>query len=184
MNNNSRPGCRQAMDSIYEYFGEESIPLVERLRLQLHLFFCPYCAEEFRKLQAIHDMLHAEFFPPAPSFEDSVMEQIKSMEQIPAETIPEAPGGFSFRAWIVIGFFVFISLLTSFFGIDFIKAAFGQSSSFLVPLGITVGIVLTIYGALFIGSHLKELSTHFKLHSFADGLHINRKSSEDDEFND
>jgi hypothetical protein len=167
MNDLSHLGCRQAMDSIYEYFGEESIPLAEKLRLQLHIFFCPFCAEEFRKLQAIHDMLHADFFPPAPSFEDSVMEQIQSMETL-EEIIPEAPGGFSFRAWIIIGFFIFVSLVTSFFGIDFIKTAFGQSSSFLVPLGITVGIVLTGYGALFIGSHLKELSTHFKLHSFGD----------------
>jgi hypothetical protein len=35
--------------------------------------------------------------------------------------------------------------------------------SFLLPVGITVGIVLTSYGALFIGGHLKELSERFRL---------------------
>jgi hypothetical protein len=35
--------------------------------------------------------------------------------------------------------------------------------SYLLPVGITIGIVLTSYGALFIGSHLKELSERFGL---------------------
>jgi hypothetical protein len=46
---------------------------------------------------------------------------------------------------------------------DFIHIAQEQGLSFLLPLGITVGVVLTCYGALFIGSHLKELSKHFNL---------------------
>ena len=36
--------------------------------------------------------------------------------------------------------------------------------SFLLPVGITIGVVLTTYGALFIGSHLKELSERFGLY--------------------
>jgi hypothetical protein len=35
--------------------------------------------------------------------------------------------------------------------------------SFLLPVGITFGIVLTSYGALFIGSHLEEFSERFGL---------------------
>jgi hypothetical protein len=166
MNNFSRPGCRYAMDKIFEYYGEESIPFIEKIRLQIHLFFCPSCAEETRKLELINGML-PEFFPSAPSFEDRVMEQIEAeafSEQDIGEAIPEVPGGFSFRTWVVIGFFILVSLSSSFFGMDFLKVAASQGSSFLVPLGITIGIVLTGYGAFFIGSHLKELSSHFKLH--------------------
>jgi hypothetical protein len=166
MNNDSHSGCRYAMDRIFEYYGEESMPFLEKIRLQIHLFFCPSCAEEVRKLELINEAI-PEFFPPAPSFEDRVMEQIQAetfLEHDAAETLQEVPGGLSFRTWVVIGFFVLVSLATSFFGIDFIKVAARHGSSFLVPLGITVGIVLTGYGAFFIGSHLKELSTHFKLH--------------------
>jgi hypothetical protein len=47
---------------------------------------------------------------------------------------------------------------------DFIKVADTQGSSFLLPVGITIGAVLTGYGALFIGSHLKELSSRFRIH--------------------
>jgi hypothetical protein len=38
------------------------------------------------------------------------------------------------------------------------------ASSFLLPIGITIGVIVTGYGALFIGSHRKELSDRFGLH--------------------
>jgi hypothetical protein len=37
-------------------------------------------------------------------------------------------------------------------------------SSFLLPIGITIGAIVSAYGALFSGSHLKELSSRFNLH--------------------
>jgi hypothetical protein len=46
---------------------------------------------------------------------------------------------------------------------NFVAIANSEGSSFLLPVGITIGIVLTCYGALFIGSHLKELSSRFRL---------------------
>jgi hypothetical protein len=46
---------------------------------------------------------------------------------------------------------------------DFEKVAHRQGSSFLIPVGITIGVVVTGYGALFIASHLKELSERFGL---------------------
>jgi hypothetical protein len=47
---------------------------------------------------------------------------------------------------------------------DFINIADTQGSSFLLPVGITIGAVVTGYGAFFIGSHLKELSSRFRIH--------------------
>ena len=84
-------------------------------------------------------------------------------EQISEEPVPQVPGGFSFRSWIIIGIIILISLVTSYFGTDFIEAASNQESSFMISLGITIGIMLTGYGAFFIASHLKELSEHFKI---------------------
>jgi hypothetical protein len=46
---------------------------------------------------------------------------------------------------------------------DFGTVADHWGSSFLLPIGITVGAVVSAYGALFIGSHLKELSHRFNL---------------------
>jgi uncharacterized membrane protein YoaK (UPF0700 family) len=47
---------------------------------------------------------------------------------------------------------------------DFIKVADNWCSSFLLPIGMTVGAIVSAYGALLIGSHLKELSDRFNLH--------------------
>lgn len=74
-----------------------------------------------------------------------------------------APAAFSLRGWAVIGFFLLLSLSTSFFGENFGEIAAAEGLSFLLPVGITVGMAVTCYGALFIGSHLKELSTRFRL---------------------
>jgi hypothetical protein len=70
----------------------------------------------------------------------------------------------SFRGWVITGFVVLVSLTTSLFGMDFVRMIPEVASSFLLPIGITIGVVVTVYGALFIGSHLKELSDRFRLH--------------------
>jgi hypothetical protein len=46
---------------------------------------------------------------------------------------------------------------------DFLTVAVREGSSYLGPLGITIGAALTCYGAVFIGSHVKELSERFGL---------------------
>ena len=118
------------------------------------------------KLELCNEILKSDFFPSSPSFEERVMEQIYA-EEIQAkhfmETGQEEPGGFSFRAWVIIGFVLLVSSILL-FGLDLSILASGFDSSFLIPLGITIGIMLTGYGAFFIGSHLNELRTHFKLH--------------------
>ena len=186
MNNPLRIKCDEVMDEIFGSSGKDEVPLLQRLgtakavcaqlRISLHLFFCTRCSEEVRKLEIIKEMGKSDFFPPAPSFiEEKVMGQLSSQlprqfdegfpqDEALGELVPEVPGGFSFRSWVIIGFIILVSLGTSFFGIDFIQAAFNRDSSFLIPMGITVGIVLTGYGAFFIASHLKELSGHFKIH--------------------
>ena len=105
--------------------------------------------------------MKTDFHPHCPNFEKPVMECLCG-EADPEEEI-DAPAGFSFRGWVLIGFFVLLSLSSSFFGISFGVIANEEGLSFLLPVGITIGIVLTCYGALFIGSHLKELSTRFGL---------------------
>ena len=187
MNKLLRLSCNEVMDEIYKsqgnicdsavagISGEDETTLLQKLRVSLHIFFCTRCAEEISMLEKLNRMPRSFFFPPAPSFEEKVMAAIAEQpeyseeysggfELLGEDPISEAPGGLSFRSWVVIGFIIFISLASSFFGTDFIQAAFGQDSSFLIPLGITVGTVLTGYGAFFIASHLKELTEHFKIH--------------------
>jgi hypothetical protein len=150
-------------EEIFEAAGEGSFPFLTQLRMIIHLFFCSRCSEEVKKMELLHSVVVNDFFPADPSLEDAIMRKI-SAEVIDEEMAGDAPAGFSLRSWVIIGCFVLLSLSTVFFGMDFINVADAQGSSFLLPVGITIGAVLTGYGALFIGSHLKELSSRFRIH--------------------
>jgi hypothetical protein len=137
------------------------LPLLTRVRIELHLLFCPECTRELRTLRCLEEIIKTDFIPHCPDFEKPVMDCLYE-EADPEEKI-DAPAGFSFRGWVLIGFFMLLSLSSSFFGISFSVIANEEGLSFLLPVGITIGMVLTCYGALFISSHLKELSTRFGL---------------------
>jgi hypothetical protein len=59
---------------------------------------------------------------------------------------------------------VLLSLSSAFIGMNANQIAPQEWTYFLLPLGLTVGIFVTGYGTLFIGTHLKELAERFKLH--------------------
>ena len=156
--------CETVLDIFCGSLDDGSVPLLAKIRIGLHLLFCPRCSvaiKHFRhNLQCIEEIMKADFFPFSPNFESPVMERLFEDE---ANASTKIPAGFSIRLWIAIGFFILLSLSTSFFGMDFVKIANAEGLSFLLPLGITIGAVLTCYGALFIGSHLEQLSDRFRL---------------------
>jgi hypothetical protein len=120
------------------------------------------------RFEVCRDILRSEFMPPSPAIEDTVMamiaaddEDIPEMQCAPVFNNAAFPGGFSTRSWIITGIGMLVSLVTVFFGMEFNNVVVATGVSFLLPLGITIGIALTSYGAIFIGSHLKELSEYF-----------------------
>jgi len=154
--------CERILDKVYEYSGDpDAMPLVTRIRIGLHLLVCPDCAQEVERFEVCRDILHSEFLPPAPDLEDAVMAMISAEENEAEEA--DLPGGFSTRGWIIAGLVMLVSLATAFFGLDFNRVALAAGMSFMIPVGITIGIALTCYGALFVGSHLKEFSERFGL---------------------
>jgi hypothetical protein len=153
--------CHDFLDRVYEYAGDEEIPLLIRISIRVHGFFCPQCAQELERLEVSREILRNDFFPSSPKFEDQVMAQIFKEENETDEQ--ESAAGVSFRSWVIAGLVMLVSLSTSVFGLDFVQVGQSLGSSFLLPVGLTIGAVLTGYGALFIGSHLKELSERFGL---------------------
>ena len=153
--------CQTVMNTAYEADKDNSLSILAQVRLSLHLFSCSACAGELKNLRRVEEIMKTDFLPPSPDFANILMERL--YEESAMEREIAAPAGVSFRGWVIIGCFVFISLSSAFFGGNFIHIANVGGSSFLVPVGITIGVVLTCYGALFIGSHLKELSTRFGL---------------------
>jgi hypothetical protein len=146
------------MDLVYEY--EDSMPLLIQAQVWLHTFFCPSCSQKIERLIETRTIMKEDFFPPSPGLENSIMAKIALEEEAPQTVFA---GGLSTRGWVITGLIVFISLATAFFGFDFKRIVGETGTSFLIPASITIGIVLTTYGAFFIGSHLKELSERFGL---------------------
>jgi len=153
--------CHTVMDTVYESEKDSSFPILTQLQIGLHLLCCPACAGELKNLRQVEEIMKADFLPPSPEFADILMERLGEETVLEAET--DAPAGFSFRGWVIIGFFMLLSLSSVFFGMNFIQIANAKGLSFLLPVGLTIGVVLTCYGAFFIGSHLKELSARFGL---------------------
>ena len=156
--------CDKAMEAVCEYSGEP-MPLYTRLRAALHLFFCQSCTREFERFEKSRVILANDFFPSSPGLEGSIMNLLAAEDALPEQNaeMPVVPGELSTRGWVIAGCIIFISLVSTFFGFNFNTIAHDAGTSFLLPMGITIGIVLTSYGALFIGSHLKELSERFGL---------------------
>jgi hypothetical protein len=153
--------CAKILDLVYE---QEDMSLFNRIRVGLHLLVCPNCAQEVERFEVCRDILQNDFMYPAPDLEDSIMSMINAGEEEAAEAMEaEVSGGFSIRGWIIAGIVMLVSLATVFFGLEFNKVALIAGMAFTIPIGITIGLALTIYGALFIGSHLKDLSERFGL---------------------
>jgi hypothetical protein len=154
--------CKTVIDTVYESDKDDTLPVLTRVCAELHLLFCPGCAAQFKNLRRVEEIMKNDFFPDSPDFAESLMEQLFE-EKESVETI-EVQAGFSFKSWVFIGFFVLLSLTSAYFGMNYTQIASSEVLSFILPLGITVGLVLSCYGALFIGSHLKELSNRFRIH--------------------
>ncbi|MDR3116203.1 MAG: peptidoglycan-binding protein [Treponema sp.] len=156
------PMEEKVMDKAYEVLGERPLPLGYRLYLGLHRLHCRRCDEELKKLEAVQEFLETGFFSEVPTLEDAIMERIYREEPDQAALDRDLAAGVSFRGWVISGLIILVTLPTSFFGMDAVKVS--ASSALLLPLGLTMGGIVTSYGALFIGSHLKELSQWFRLH--------------------
>ena len=161
--------CEKILDKVYE---QDKMSLPEQIRVGLHLLVCPSCAREVERFETCKEILRSEFMPSAPdaqSVENTIMAAIAAEEGLQMQGLQthgqeaEVQGGFSTRGWIIAGLVMLVSLATAFFGLDFDKVAHAAGVSFMIPVGITIGIALTCYGALFIGSHLKELTERFGL---------------------
>jgi hypothetical protein len=154
--------CSEILDIVYEE--SDSMPLFNQIRVWAHTIFCPNCAQEIERYNVSRSILQNEFFPISPDLEESIMAKIDTLdEQRDIKDSYAVPGRLSTRGWVIAGLIIFISLASAFFGFDFRHLTDESGVSFHLPMGITIGIVITTYGALFIGSHLKELSERFGL---------------------
>lgn len=147
--------CKEILDMAYE----DNTGILGYLQIRLHTLFCSDCAQKIELYHAARVTMREDFFPYSPNMEESIMDRIaaEKFEEQPNSV----PGVLSTRGWVIAGLIIFISFITAFFGMDFQNVVNETGTSFLLPVGILFGIVLTIYCSIFIGSHLKELTERF-----------------------
>jgi hypothetical protein len=97
------------------------------------------------------------FSDPPPGLADRIMNAVQCDAVAYARKAEPAGEAVPMRSWVVIGVFIVAAFSVSLFGFDFHKVADIFGSAFLMPLGLTCGLVVSIYGALFIASHIDEL---------------------------
>lgn len=138
--------CERAMRFVMEADTDRRIPFAARV----HLLFCADCRAEARRLNAALDFMGAECLPACPDFAARILGSIGTESETAAAPI-------SFRNWIAVGITIIAAMILSPLSRDFgwVESTFG--SNFLIPLNIVLGLVLALYCALFIGSHLAEI---------------------------
>jgi len=177
----SQAVCSRILDLFYECSDNDSssqaginfLHIFNQMKIGFHTLFCSECAEKIELYNAARLIMKEDFLHSSPDLssekswqylEESIMTRIYSEEeQTETESSCNAPGVLSTRGWVIAGLILLVSLITAFFGLDFKNLASESGMSFMLPMGITIGIILTTYGAIFIGSHLKELSERFGL---------------------
>jgi len=157
--------CSNILDMVYS--NEENISLLNHLQIGFHAFFCQDCARKIELYNSARTSMKEDFFPSV-DVEDSVMARIAHENEnellaFDEESVHPVHGVPSTRGWVIAGVVLVVSLVSAFFGFDFRRLASESGMSFMLPMGITIGLILTVYCALFIGSHLKELSERFGL---------------------
>ena len=131
------------------------------LLLRLHLATCPECralvAEHEASLEAIRA---AATLPVDATIEEAIEARIMAAVHL----LPAPRRELHARDWAISGFVIFASLalvpIDANYGI--LRDLFGEGST--MSLYLVLGLVLTIYGAVFIGTHMTELEPFVKRH--------------------
>jgi len=142
--------CDRAMEKFLEMDNGASFGLF----LRVHMLRCDMCRNEIRQLKKHFESLITETpFPMGVNIEDAVMREIYDND-------PGFNTGISCFKWISAGLVLVASsfLVTYSKTNDWLTGYFG--SVYEIPLNIVLGLGITIYIILFIGSHVDDLKDY------------------------
>lgn len=131
------------------------------LFMRLHLATCPSCRARVAERASALAAIRASAAEPVDldleaAIEDRVMAAVRLM--------PAPRRELHAREWVVSGLVIFASIALVPFDANYgiLRDLFGEG--FTMPLCLVLGLVLTIYGAVFIGTHMSELEPFVKRH--------------------
>lgn len=159
MNNNMK--CEEKIDKILCADEDAPLSLVTHLQFFFHTFFCDHCRCIMKRYEDSAELMRNDFFYDTPDMSDSIMHQVLREETIAEDA--EMYEWVSFKKWIVAGCIILVSLVSAFFGFNFNEVAVSRDSSYMLSIGLVIGLIVSIYGLLFIGTQMKQLR-HFLDH--------------------
>ncbi|GMO48766.1 MAG: hypothetical protein Ta2B_30380 [Termitinemataceae bacterium] len=155
--------CKSVRDILYDNV-ELSSPMLLFYRIQaaIHLLHCKDCTAHKNIIEKSNAIMERDFLLPVSAKEenefcDSIMNVLsKTSQNVNFEKLDEKEKRFSIYVWALTGTVICGSLIAAFFNINILNAK--EMNAFIVPLSITIGGIVTAYGAMFIVCHLKVLT--------------------------
>lgn len=125
--------------------------------IRLHIAFCSKCRKEISALQNIfvYARTSSPFIMPG-DLSASIMRSIIKSDIVYKKDI-------SSGKWLFTGAVIFASIFLVSYSDSFIWLKWHFGSGLEIPLYIVLGFIITIYFALYIGSHLDSLKKFVKL---------------------
>lgn len=145
--------CNSIMKCFMELDNYRSLPL----QIRGHLIFCTRCRKDILSMRrALETILNKKPYDTSEDLSNNIMEQIATSQVIYKMDI-------SSLKWISVGLIIFASIFLVSFSepLNWLKGHFGWRLE--VPLNIVLGLVISLYATLFIGTHIDEMKNilHF-----------------------
>jgi hypothetical protein len=150
--------CDDKLDKIFSADEDNPLSIVTQVRFFLHRFFCDHCSFIMNQYEDSRTMMKNDFFYDTIDMSNVIMNQVLKNESIPEEN--EFHEWVSLKNWIVAGCIILVSLVSAFFGFNFNEVAVSGDSSYMLSIGLVIGLIISIYGLLFIGTQMKQIR-HF-----------------------
>ena len=138
--------CNNAIQLFFESEDSGYIPFFVRW----HMIFCRSCKDEIRAMQNVFKSAQIPSIIEIPKdMSGRIMNRIMDSNIVFERNI-------SFSKWLFVGIVIFSSIFLISYSDSFawLKQHFG--SGLEIPLNVVLGLVITLYGASFIGTHIDE----------------------------
>ncbi len=143
--------CEKVMDRYFQLDVDDGVPM----SIRIHMLMCPGCRKEVQFIEKQLVSLEGDFpYIMEHDAADTVMQLVRmSSVQYRKEVS-------SFN-WILSGFIIFSGILLLPFNksLSWLNDYYG--GQLLFPLHVVMGILISIYAVLYVGTHLEELKASF-----------------------
>lgn len=139
--------CDRIMDKFDSLDNRKYLPLT----IKIHFLFCPECRSNAKKMDTMLNSLHGEYLY---EIKDSLARNIMQLLILSGNRYAEKAG---YKKWIAAGVVIVAGRFAFSYSesLTWLTDYFGQSLA--LPLNIVMGLVITVYAAAFIFSHLEDL---------------------------